>query len=131
MSYQNWAPNVLSSKPKTTTKDMKNQALNDKNIHSFKKAPTASGVSDGRKIHKILESESLEIPQITTELRQAIIRGRIAKEWKQKDLAFAVGVKESIVSSYESGKAVPENAVIAKMEQVMGCKLPRPPKIKH
>ncbi len=127
MNYQNWAPTVLTTSQKTTTKDLKNKALIDKNVQSVKKV---TGNVDGKQLHKILESESMEVPQISVELRQAIVKGRIAKEWKQKDLALAIGVKESIVSSYESGKAVPENATIAKMEKALGCKLPRVAKVK-
>jgi putative transcription factor len=33
-----------------------------------------------------------------------------------------------VVNEYEAGKAVPNNALIAKMERVLGVKLPRPPK---
>ncbi len=126
-SYQNWTPTVLTSSVKTTGKDLKNKALVDKNVQSMKKP---GGNMDGRHLHKILESESMEVPQVSVELRQAIVKGRIAKEWKQKDLAQAIGVKESIISGYESGKVVPENATIAKMEKALGCKLPRPPKVK-
>ena len=59
-----------------------------------------------------------------------VLKARIEKGWKQKELAQAIGVKESIISSYESGKAIPENAIIASMEKALGTKLPRPPKIK-
>ena len=65
---------------------------------------------------------------MSIELRQAIIQARQKLEWKQKDLAMAIGVKEQIVSHYESGKAVPENSIIAKMEHALKCKLPRIPK---
>ncbi len=129
MNYQNWTPTVLGSNTKTTAKDLKNKILIDKDVHSVKKSGGTSNV-DGRHLHKILESESLEVPHVSVELRQAIVKSRIAKEWKQKELAQAVGVKESIISGYESGKVVPDNAVIAKMEKALGCKLPRPPKIK-
>ena len=129
MNYQNWTPTVLGSNTKTTAKDLKNKALIDKNVHSVKKTEGSSNI-DGRHMHKLLESESMEVPTVPIELRQAIVKHRIAKEWKQKDLAMHVGVKESIISAYESGKIVPDNAVIAKMEKVMACKLPRPHKVK-
>ena len=130
MNYQNWTPTVLGSNTKTTAKDLKNKTLIDKNVQSVKKTSGSSNM-DGKHMHKLLESESMEVPVVTVELRQAIVKNRIAKEWKQKDLAQNVGVKESIISAYESGKIVPDNAIIAKMEKAMGCKLPRPPKIKH
>jgi len=49
----------------------------------------------------------------------------------QKQLAVALVMDAKTVNEYESGKAIPNNAVIAKMEKTLGVKLPRaakPPK---
>ena len=128
MSYQNWTPTVLNKYEKTNEKDLKKNALNDKSAQGF--AKTGGKGLDGKHLHKILESESFEVPQMTLELRHAISEARQKKDWKQKDLAMACGVKEQIISHYESGKAVPENSMIAKMEKALQCKLPRPGKHK-
>ena len=127
MQHQNWTPSVISKKVHTNDKNLKQNALNEKDAHGVVKTGH-KGNMDGRKLHKILESESFDVPQMTMEIRLAIIQARQKMDWKQKDLAMAIGVKEQVVSHYESGKAVPDNAVIGRMEQVMKTKLPRPPK---
>ena len=33
-----------------------------------------------------------------------------------------------VINEYESGKAIPNNAIIAKIERALGAKLPRAPK---
>ena len=126
MQHQNWKPTVLHSNEKTNEKDLKKNAIIDSSAQGFSK--TSKGNIDGKHLHKLLESESFDVPTVSLELRHAIIQARQKLDWKQRDLAMACGVKEQIISHYESGKAVPENSMIAKMEQVMKCKLPRVPK---
>ena len=41
-----------------------------------------------------------------------------------------INEKVSVVVEYENGRAVPSGAMIAKMEKAMGCRLPRPKKVK-
>jgi len=38
--------------------------------------------------------------------------------------------KQSVISEYESGKAIPNNVVISKLERVLGIKLPKQKKVK-
>lgn len=39
-----------------------------------------------------------------------------------------IQIPKSDVNAWEAGKSVPPGALIAKMEKVLGVKLPRPPK---
>jgi putative transcription factor len=39
-------------------------------------------------------------------------------------------MQPQVIQGYENGKEVPNNAVIAKIEKALGCKLPRMPKKK-
>lgn len=41
-----------------------------------------------------------------------------------------MGVKESILKKWENGEIIPSNPDIAKMEKILGAKLPRPKKVK-
>lgn len=68
--------------------------------------------------------------KVDHDLKMAIQQGRNAKGWTQTELALKLCVKPTIVNSYENGTAIPDNAFIAKMEIVLGCKLPRAPKKK-
>jgi ribosome-binding protein aMBF1 (putative translation factor) len=67
---------------------------------------------------------------IPLELRKAIQQARQRKNMSQADLAQKLAEKASLVNEYESGKAIPNNTMIAKMERALDCKLPRPPKVK-
>ena len=62
---------------------------------------------------------------IPVALKTAIMKARVAKQWKQQDLASKLGVPVKTVNEYESGKANPSNAFIRKMELALGVKLPR------
>lgn len=42
-----------------------------------------------------------------------------------------VNEKQSVISDYEAGRAIPNNAIIAKFEKALGCKLPRQKKKKE
>ena len=53
----------------------------------------------------------------------SFISGRQAKEMSQKDLATKICEKPQVVTEYEQGKAIPNQAVLAKMERVLGMKL--------
>jgi putative transcription factor len=55
---------------------------------------------------------------------KTIQQARIAKGFKtQKDLATAIGVPANVINSYESGKAIPDNAVLQKLRKVLGVRL--------
>ena len=43
----------------------------------------------------------------------------------QKQLATLINEKPQIVAEYESGKAIPNGQIIAKLERALGAKLPR------
>lgn len=63
-------------------------------------------------------------------LSQALMKARADKKMTQKQLATAINEKPQIVGEYESGKAIPNGQIIAKLERALGVKLPRGPKKK-
>ena len=56
-------------------------------------------------------------------MRAAIQKARVAKGWSQAELAKRVNERAQVVQEYESGKAVPVQAVLAKMERALEVKL--------
>jgi putative transcription factor len=52
-----------------------------------------------------------------------IQQARTAKGLSQKDLATRINEKPQIVNEYESGKAIPAQGVLGKLERVLGVKL--------
>jgi putative transcription factor len=74
-----------------------------------------------------LEDENEELPhaKVTHALRLAISKGKQAKGMTQKDLSRRLSVAPQLISEYESGKGIPNNATIALLERTLGVKLPR------
>lgn len=92
-----------------------------------KSAHSAVGM-DLRKVEA--EDENFALKKAGRELGLAIQRARMAKEWKQKDLAQRINQKATVINQYESGKAIPRPQLISQMERALGVKLPRPGKKK-
>jgi len=56
---------------------------------------------------------------------------RMAKGWTMKQLAGACNVKKNVVVQYESGRAVLDPTILAKMKRVLGIrKIKKKPKSK-
>ena len=62
------------------------------------------------------------------DLKVALMKARNAKGLSQKELANRLQMDQKTITEYEQGKGIPNNAIIAKIERELGCKLPRPPK---
>jgi putative transcription factor len=69
------------------------------------------------------ETEELAVPKISHNVAMRIQQARLAKGWTQKDLAVQIAEKTPIVNEYESGRAVPNNQILGKMEKALGVKL--------
>ena len=63
--------------------------------------------------------------EMSYSIQKAIMQGRMAKKMSQEDLARQVCVTTDVIQKYENGKAIPNNAFIAKLEKILGVKLPR------
>jgi len=77
---------------------------------------------------KLEETDELRHSKVDKSLSKAIMQARTAKKLTQKQLATAINEKPQIVAEYENGKAIPNGAIIVKLERKLGCKLPRPGK---
>ena len=56
------------------------------------------------------------------------MKARTAKGLTQKQLAAQLNLQPQVINEYERGTAIPNNAVIARIEKALGAKLPRAPK---
>merc|ERR1712176_1687792 len=88
----------------------------------------ASSISANSNARKIEESDELKHNKVDKNLSKAIQQARMAKKMTQKELATKINEKPQVVGEYENGKAIPNNQLIAKMERILGVKLPRPGK---
>ncbi|PIA65094.1 hypothetical protein AQUCO_00100523v1 [Aquilegia coerulea] len=129
---QDWEPVVLhKSKPKAQElRDPKsvNQALRSGvAVQTVKKTDAGlnkkavTPVVNARKLDEAAEPAAFD--RVSTEVRQAIQKARLAKKFSQAELAKQINEKAPVVQEYESGKAVPNQNVLAKLEKVLGVKL--------
>lgn len=129
--FQDWEPVVLSRrKPKSADlKDCKavNQAIRaGAAVETVKKLDGGSNKKASTAVHARKLDESTEpsgFERVGAEIRQAIQKARLAKKMSQAELAKHINERVQVVQEYESGKAVPNQAVLAKMERVLDVKL--------
>lgn len=69
------------------------------------------------------ETEELHHETVTLDVAKLIQQARQAKGFTQKDLATKINEKQQVVNEYESGKAIPNQQVLGKLERVLGMKL--------
>lgn len=69
------------------------------------------------------ETEELHHDHVTLDVAKLIMQGRQAKGFTQKDLAQKINEKQQVINEYESGRAIPNNQVMGKLERTLGMKL--------
>lgn len=69
------------------------------------------------------ETEELHHDTVSLDVGRLIQQGRQAKSMTQKDLAAKICEKPQVVNEYENGKAIPNQAVLSKLERALGIKL--------
>ncbi|KAG8541495.1 hypothetical protein GDO81_028866 [Engystomops pustulosus] len=69
------------------------------------------------------ETEELHHDRVTLEVGKVIQQGRQSTGLTQKDLATKINEKPQVIADYESGKAIPSNQVMGKIERAIGLKL--------
>lgn len=69
------------------------------------------------------ETEELHHDTVSLDVAKLIMQGRQAKGWTQKELATKINEKQQIINEYESGKAIPNQQIMNKLERQLGMKL--------
>uniref|UniRef100_A0A670YHF1 Endothelial differentiation related factor 1 n=1 Tax=Pseudonaja textilis TaxID=8673 RepID=A0A670YHF1_PSETE len=93
--------------------------------------PSPAGAAGQNKQHSITkntakldrETEELHHDRVPLEVGKVIQQGRQNKGLTQKDLATKINEKPQVIADYESGKAIPNNQVLGKIERAIGLKL--------
>ena len=76
---------------------------------------------DARKLED--PDSTVKLKTVSVDLKNQIQQARQAKGMTQKDLANKINEKQTVVSDYESGKAVPDPKVLSKMSKALGVQL--------
>jgi len=69
------------------------------------------------------ETEELKHKTVDQSVGKIIMRGRQEKGMTQKELATKICEKPQVINEYESGKALPNNVIMMKIEKAIGLKL--------
>lgn len=121
--WQHWDSVTVLRKNKRQLKDngFTKSSLTNNNITVEKKGGNREIGSKLAKLDNADEAEKIET--VSLSLSQKIQQGRVAKGMKQKDLATKINVKPQVIGDYESGRAVPDNKILGKIERALGIKL--------
>ncbi|KAI9067063.1 ylMBF1 [Trametes sanguinea] len=80
--------------------------------------------TDHQRIAKLdRENEVAPPPKVPPSVGKAIQQARMEKQLSQKDCAQKINEKPSVLQDYESGRAIPNPQILAKLERVLGVKL--------
>jgi len=76
--------------------------------------------------HKLDENtEAFRHATFSHEFTLALQQARLAKKMTQAQLATAINEKGSVINEYEAGKAIPNGAIINKLNRSLGVHLPK------
>lgn len=112
MDGQDWETVVLRKPPNAIKKDSNDGS----NI------PAKKLTAEQIRLNK-LENEELVEKKISLEVRKVIQQARQANKMSQSQLAQQLNVKPNVINEYESGKVVPNNQLLGKMERILKVKL--------
>ncbi|KAM7497986.1 hypothetical protein LguiA_022400 [Lonicera macranthoides] len=130
---QDWEPVVMRKKAPTSAARKDEKAVNaarrsgaeietvKKSNAGANKAASSSTSLNTRKLDD--ETENLSHDRVPTELKKCIMQARMDKKLTQSQLAQLINEKPQIIQEYESGKAIPNQQIISKLERALGAKL--------
>jgi ribosome-binding protein aMBF1 (putative translation factor) len=109
MQHQDWNTIVLkniNTVPKNVPKNIvKKEDLSKPSINSSVKLNE--------------NDEVTEIKYVPKDISQLIINGRLAKKLTRKDLANKLNLKEDVIANIETGKAIYDGNIIAKIKKIL------------
>jgi len=80
-------------------------------------------VSNAKKLDE--DFDTFKHETVSKDFSKALQQARLAKKMTQAQLAQAIAEKPTVVNEYESGKAIPNGAVIQKLNRALGVQLPK------
>mmetsp|Transcript_145096 Transcript_145096/g.263941 ORF Transcript_145096/g.263941 Transcript_145096/m.263941 type:complete len:144 (-) Transcript_145096:208-639(-) len=131
---QDWAPVVWTKKAPTGKASKTSTAVNaarrsgqavetDKKVNAGGNKSAHSIVANAKKLDE--NAETFRHERVSQDFKMALQQARLAKKMSQAALATSVNEKQSVVNEYESGKAIPNGAIINKLNKALGVRLPK------
>lgn len=82
--------------------------------------------AQGAGLRKLEDStEEFKHDTVNKNLAKSIVQARLAKKMTQAQLAVAINERPQIIQQYESGSAIPNGQILAKLDRALGTHLPR------
>ena len=130
-NIRDWKPVVLHKKqlpPNAKVTDVSRAKMSGVDVITEKKANagTNNSMSKGSSTMSKVKREALNaedpghIDLIDKKVSQRIQTARTAKGLSRKQLAQKINEKETVLADYENGKAIPNAALLNKIERVLG-----------
>ena len=128
MMEQQWEPVVWrKSVQSSTAAAAVNQARRQgEDVETSKKLGTgnkSATVTNPRKLDD--HSETFRHHTVSHDFKLALQQARLTKKWTQAQLAASVNEKAAVVNDYESGRAIPNGALVVKLSRALGARLPK------
>mmetsp|Transcript_45516 Transcript_45516/g.98962 ORF Transcript_45516/g.98962 Transcript_45516/m.98962 type:complete len:144 (+) Transcript_45516:68-499(+) len=95
----------------------------DKKILAGGNKSAHSVIPNAKKLDE--NTETFRHDTVSHDFKIALQQARLAKKMSQSALAAAINEKQSIINEYEAGKAIPNGAIIAKLNRSLGVRLPK------
>jgi putative transcription factor len=128
--YQDWEPVVIrKKKPKPQSNEEAQRVARQEGatVETVKKYNAGKNLANkkmdvnAKKLEE--ETEVLSHEHVSRTLAMRIQQARQAKKLTQKELATKISEKPSIINDYESGRAIPSNLILGKLERALEVKL--------
>ncbi|KAM3388538.1 hypothetical protein ACQJBY_010973 [Aegilops geniculata] len=93
-----------------------------------KKAQNAADKKDEKAVNAARRSgaeidTTKKYERVSSDLKKNLMQARLDKKMTQAQLAQMINEKPQVIQEYESGKAIPNNQIIGKLERALGAKL--------
>lgn len=120
-SDSSWENTTVLRKTTSQLKKMKQPTTAEKKDHVLPANKQKTNDLYARKVDDLNDAGSHA--KVPLSLAQTIAKVRADKGMNRKDFALKIGEKEAIVGEYETGKAIPNQQILGKMERALGVKL--------
>lgn len=128
---QDWTPVVLHKRPQKASEARDPKAVNAAiraggQVQSIKKFEGGTNKKvqpplNTRKLDE--ETEPAALQKVPAEVRHAIQKARLDQKLSQAELGKRINERAQVIQEYESGKAIPNQAILSKLEKALGVKL--------
>jgi ribosome-binding protein aMBF1 (putative translation factor) len=115
MEHQDWTP-IYQKASKHLEKAVAKAAA-DKTANTSNREPKTSHRE--RKLDEAVSEGQLKVKKFDATFGKAVQRFRLAKGWKQRDLAQKLNVNQIVINEIEAGKAKYNPALMSKIKRLM------------